>query len=94
MKSYPFPHHVKDKERLLFWTQEQVLPFIGMCMVGIVTDMLTIFMIIGVAFGWAYSRYSDGKPDGYLLHKAYWMGLMPMKGRGFIHAYHRRILPK
>lgn len=94
MKTYPFPHHVKDKERLLIWTPEQLIPFCCMFILGIVTDMLTLMAPIGLVASWLYSRYSDGKPDGYLMHMAYWYGLATLKGRGFINSYHRRILPK
>lgn len=94
MKTYPFPHHVKDKERLLIWTPEQMIPFCGMFILGIVTDMLTLMAPIGLVASWLYSRYSAGKPDGYLIHMAYWYGLATLKGRGFINPYHRRILPK
>ncbi len=94
MKTYRFPHHVKDKERLLIWTPEQLIPFSGMFMLGIITDMLTTMGLAGFAASWAYTRYSDGKPDGYLIHMAYWHGLASLKGRGYLNPYHRRILPK
>lgn len=94
MRQYKFPHHVKDKERLLIWTPEQVIPFAGMFALGIITDMLTLFALLGVLASHMYTRYSDGKPDGHLIHMAYWYGFAKLGGRSFINPYHRRILPK
>lgn len=94
MKTYKFPHNAKDKERILLWTPDQLLPFCACFVLGIVTEQLTLMAFVGLLASWAYTRYSAGKPDGYLMHIAYWIGLFAPKGRGFINPYHRRILPK
>lgn len=94
MKTYRFPHFAKDKERFLLWTPDQLLPFCALFVVGIVTGQLTYTAPTGLLASWLYSRYSAGKPDGYLMHMAYWYGFFTPKGRGFITPYMRRILPK
>lgn len=94
METLQFPHHADEKQRLLMWTADQIIPMSAMFIVGLLTDTLTYCIPVGFLMSWAYSRYSAGKPDGYLLHAAYWHGLAPFKARSAINPFHRRILPK
>lgn len=94
MESLEFPHHADEAQRLLMWTPDQVIPMAMMFIIGLVTDTLTFCIPIGFLLSYLYTKHSAGKPDGYLMHAAYWYGLAPLKGRAMINPFHRRILPK
>ena len=89
-----FPKFADDKPRLMMWTVDQIIPLAAMFGLGLLTGTLSISILIGFGLTWAYTKYSAGRPDGFLLHAAYWSGLVPLKGRVFINPFHRRILPK
>jgi len=90
----PFPHHADSANRLLIWTPDQIIPVSCMFIIGLLTDTLSISIVIGLILSWAYTRYSSGKPDGFLLHAAYWYGMLPLPARSAINPFNRRILPK
>lgn len=89
-----FPKYADDKARLMMWTVDQIIPVAMMFLLGLLTSTLSISVLIGLFLSWLYTKYSAGKPDGFLLHAGYWSGLFPLKGRVFINPFHRRILPK
>jgi conjugal transfer pilus assembly protein TraL len=93
MEPLPFPHHADSKARLLIWTPDQVIPMACMFVVGVLTDTLTLSIVVGFVLSWAYTRYSEGKPDGFLVHVAYWHGLAPLRARCALNPFLRRILP-
>jgi len=41
----------------------------------------------------AFTRYRDSRPDGFLIHMAYWYGILVPKGRSILSPFHRRIFP-
>lgn len=93
MEPIPFPTYADTAQRLLIWTPDQIVPAAAAFGIGIVTDSVTLSVPIGLLLSWAYSKYSAGKPDGYLVHAAYWYGLLPIKSRAAINPFIRRILP-
>ena len=66
----------------------------SMFVIGLVSDTLTFCIPIGFFLSWSFSKYSAGKPDGFIMHAAYWYGLVPLKARSAINPFHRRINPK
>lgn len=93
MEPIPFPKDVDAPGRFLFWTFDQVVPFALMALIGMLTQMLFICLIIGGALSWAFSRYRDSRPDGYLQHAVYWYGILPLKGRAAVNPFQRTIYP-
>lgn len=94
MEPIPFPHYASTAKRILMWTPDQVIPLCCMFLIGLMTDTLTFSLLVGIALSWVYSKYSAGKPDGFVLHALYWFGLVPLKARSAINPFNRRILPK
>lgn len=94
MQELRFPTYASQSARLLIWTPDQVIPAATMFGVGIVTGMLTYTVPVGLLLSWAYTKYSAGKPDGYLIHKAYWLGLYSISARSAINPFLRKVLPK
>lgn len=94
MEQLKFPHYASTKARILMWTADQVIPLGAMFATGLITDMLTLSLPIGLVLSYFYTKYSAGKPNGFLIHAAYWYGLYPIKARSAINPYNRRIYPK
>lgn len=93
MKQIPFPRHADNAQRILIFTPEQIVPAAMMFVIGLVTETLAFSVAIGIGLSWAFMKYSEGKPDGFLLHAAYWYGLFPLKARSAINPFLRRIDP-
>lgn len=94
MDAVPFPRDIDAPQRFLFWTFDQMVPFSTLVVVGLMMEMLFVSIILGAALSWAFARYRDSKPDGFLQHAAYWYGLLPLKGRAVLNPFQRRIYPQ
>lgn len=94
MEKLEFPQYADDAVRLLMWTPQEIIPMATAFVFGIASDQMLICLSLGLAFSWMYSRYSAGKPEGYVLHWLYWKGVVPLKGRSFINPFVRRIPSK
>jgi len=93
MKQIVFPRHADNAQRILIFTPEQIIPAAAMFMIGLVTETLAFSIAIGIGASWLFAKYSEGKPDGFLIHAAYWYGLFPLKARSAINPYKKRIDP-
>jgi len=89
-----FPRYLDAPPQVLFWTLDQVVPFATMALIGMATKTLGLCLVIGGVFAWAFARFRDSKPDGFLPHIAYWYGVLPLKGRAAINPFQRRIYPQ
>lgn len=94
MQQLQFPHYADSGNRILMWKADQFFPMFVMTFIGIATNSLTYTFPLGLLMFWAYGKYSAGRPDGYLLHAAYWYGVLTIKARCAINPFNRRILPK
>ena len=93
MQSMPFPRYLDAPQRFLFWTVDQIVPFATLALIGMLMKILIVCLVVGFGAAWAFGRFRDSKPDGYLQHMAYWYGLMPLKGRACINPFQRTIYP-
>ena len=89
-----FPRYLDAPQQILFWTVDQMVPFATMALIGMATKTLAVSLVIGGIAGWAFARYRDSKPDGFLQHICYWYGVLPLKGRALINPFQRRIFPQ
>jgi len=94
MEQLQFPHYADSGNRILMWKADQFFPMFVMAFLGVATNSLTYTLPLGFVMFWLYGKYSAGRPDGFLLHAAYWHGLLGIKARSAINPFHRRILPK
>lgn len=90
----PFPKYLDAPQQILFWTADQMVPFATMALIGMATKTLMPCLLLGGVGAWAFARYRDSRPDGFLQHIAYWYGILPLKGRSVINPFIRRILPQ
>lgn len=89
-----FPRYLDAPQQILFWTVNQIAPLAVMALIGMATGTLAICLVFGGVIAWAYARFIESRPDGYLQHITYWYGVLPLKGRAAINPFHRRIYPQ
>ena len=48
-----------------------------------------MFVLLGLALSRLYGRFRDSRPDGFVLHWAYWHGLVPLAARSCPNPFSR-----
>jgi len=81
MKPVAMSRMIDDPMQFFFWQADEVIPICFMIALGFVTDYLITFTLVGLLIGRIYIKYKNNKPDGFLLHTLYWIGLYPKKGK-------------
>jgi conjugal transfer pilus assembly protein TraL len=81
MQSLELPRGVDDPPSLLLWRLDDLIPLILMLVIGMLTDRLMIFLVLGLVLSRLYGRFRDSRPDGFALHWCYWQGLLPLRAR-------------
>ena len=62
-------------------------------LIGMLIGQLSIALILSALVIKAYRRFRDNRPDGFPLHAAYWVGLLPSSAISMPNPYIRRFLP-
>lgn len=92
MERIVFPRHADAPQRILFFTLDQIIPFSGCLVVGLMLEQLMLSLVAGVGAAWVLSRFTNSMPDGYLAHAGYWYLGVGGKGRAVMpHVW--RIFP-
>lgn len=93
MEPIDLPHYVDDPPHVLIWSAEELAPVaIGMA-VGMIAGQALLLTLLGLASAKVYRRFSDGRPDGFILHWLYWHGFIPSGSRTAPNPYIRRYMP-
>lgn len=87
------PRLVDDPPHVLLWSAEELAPVAFGLAIGMVTGKALVFSLLGLLIAKVYRRFSDGHPDGFLLHALYWFGFIPSRSRTMPNPYARRYLP-
>ena len=86
MEPVTIPKHIDDPVTLLVWSADEFAPAAFMLILGILIGQVTAIAIKG------YRRFRDNRPDGFPLHAAYWVGMLPSKAgtipNPFIREFH------
>lgn len=77
----------------LVFNASQIFAFIGFTVVGVIIGSPFICGALGLFLGSFINKFSDKKPDGYLRHRSYFLGLPIMSGRGTPHGLDREFRP-
>lgn len=93
MSQVQLPQYVDDPPHVLLWRADELVPVLLLLIVGMIIGKPMIFVIVGLVISKIYGRFSDGTPDGYVLHQIYWMGFIPAKSKSIPNPYARRYLP-
>lgn len=73
------PAGIDDAPQVLLWNVNEMAPIILGLVLGMITGNAAIFTGIGLLATQIYRRVSASKPDGFMIHMLYWMGL-PLRG--------------
>jgi conjugal transfer pilus assembly protein TraL len=87
------PRSVDDPPHVLLWSAEELAPVAMGLAIGMVIGKAMILTFAGLVVAKIYRRFSDGHPDGYMLHGLYWGGFIPSKARTIPNPFARRFLP-
>jgi len=87
------PRGLDDAHQILLASTEEMVPFFGMLIAGVLLEQLLICLLLSFLLIKLFRRFRDNRPDGYLYHRLYWFGLMPLKGYSVINPYRRLFLP-
>lgn len=72
--------YIDDPPSVFFWEIDEVMVF-GVCfIVGILSNSLLIFFMIGAGCATILQRMKKSQSDGFFMHFLYWHGILKLKG--------------
>lgn len=93
MKVYELPTHIDDPAQFMIWSADEVAP-LGLALVlGVLIGQVFIMLVAGQACVYAYRRYKNMRPDGYLNHMLYSSGFYPERGITLPNPFKNRWIP-
>lgn len=88
-----FPRYADEPPVFLLWSVDEAIPVgLGLAL-GILMEQLIVMTVLGLVASNFYKKYRDRHPDGYLLHAAYWWGLVKGQGPSLVNPFQKRWLP-
>ena len=93
MEPLELPKYVDDPPLILLWRIDDLAPLVFSLVLGILTDRLWLFLLIGLLGVRLYGKFRDSRPDGYALHLLYWLGVYPMSHRSTPNPFARWFHP-
>lgn len=93
MKIINLPQHIDEPPHFLLWSADEMAPIMLGLVLGIIINQALVLTIVGMLITKLYQRYRNGKPDGYLLHAIYWIGLLPTTARTIPNPFTRGYYP-
>ena len=79
MKPLLMPRNLDDQLMILFWSADELLPGFFIFVVGVLISQKLICLAIAIVVTKMFRKMKEGNPDGFLLHMAYWVGLLSTK---------------
>jgi len=93
MEPVHIPRRVDEYPHLLFWPMDEaLLPTTGI-FIGVTTNFFWPSIIIGLLAAYYYGKYKKGKPEQYIIHVLYNVGIKVSKSKTFINPRIRRLFP-
>jgi conjugal transfer pilus assembly protein TraL len=93
MEPITVPKHIDDPVTLLVWSADEFVPAAFLMMLGMLIGQLLIMLVLSVIVLKAYRRFRDNRPDGYALHAAYWIGMLPSQAITIPNPFIREFYP-
>lgn len=82
MKPIRMPRELDDQMYILFWSADELLPGLAVFITGVLVNQKLLCLLVAIVVTKIFRKLKEGNPDGYLLHAAYWCGLIGA-GRSF-----------
>ncbi len=93
MNPVEIPAYIDDPPHFLFWRADEIAPVLLGLVLGMLTANALLLTTLGLLLTRLYRRFRDGKPDGYILHALYHIGLLPSRARSVPNPFIRQYLP-
>lgn len=90
MEGGEIPQYVDDPPHVLIWSAEELAPVAIGLSIGMLFGKALIFSLFGLVLAHLYRKFSDGRPDGIILHWLYWKGFTPSSAKTAPNPYIRR----
>jgi len=88
------PRRIDDPPHLLLWSMDELVPLLFCMVLGVMAGSLGPCLLIGILITRGYRKFRDSKPDGYLLHLLYWVGVFTLsKAKSMKNPFIRKYLP-
>ena len=76
MKPIRMPRDLDDQMYILFWSADELLPGLAVFIVGVLVNQKLVCLLISIIATKLFRKLKEGSQDGYLIHVAYWLGLI------------------
>lgn len=93
MEPVKLPSHIDDPHQFLLWQADEIIPVLICGVIGFLIGRSVLCIAVGLVGMHFFKKYKAGKPDGYIIHCLYWIGLWPQKGRVLPNPFEREYLP-
>lgn len=93
MEPVKLPTYVDEPHQFLLWSADEIIPLLTLFVMGVIFEQIIAFTCVGLVLTSVYKKYKASRPDGFLLHLLYWVGLMPSCAKVFVNPFIRRFLP-
>ena len=89
----PLPRSVDELPYLFVWRLDDFLIPAVTTAFGFVAGTPVLFGFAGMVLAYFYQGYRAGRPELFVVHWLYWVGLYPGRGRSFPNPLQREYLP-
>lgn len=93
MEPVTLPKHIDDPVTLLIWSADEFAPAAFCLILGVLVGQVTVMLGVSVVAIKTYRRFRDSRPDGFPLHAAYWIGLLPSQAGTIPNPFIREFYP-
>lgn len=83
------PRHVDEPPVMLMWTSDEIGAFFLLFITGFMLEQVIISLILGYFAVKLMRRFKNTKPNGYLIHILYWVGVSVSESRTLPNPYDR-----
>lgn len=92
MRHIEVPQTLDDPPLALIFDAHQLGIVIGAMALGILIEQMIPMIVIGIIASKLFTRYSEGRPNGFVRHALYWRGI-PLLSPRYPHAFDREYRP-
>ena len=69
---YAIPGTLDAPPRFLWWDLDQALLYLGLVLLGIVSNFSLGGILMGAVVGWLYGKTKSGRHRAFMVHLMYW----------------------
>lgn len=93
MADHRIPTLVDVPTQFLFLRADEAAPALCLVLAGIALNFLVLSILASVALVLLTRKFRNARPDGYLLHRLWWLGFGGARGRFARHWHARAVYP-